>query len=83
MGPFAPEIYPAPDAQRLSRPGGHDAEQYVDWGIAQLERAFTAQVDPAAVAAIIIEPVQGEGGFVPVPSRFLRRIRELCTSTAS
>ena len=46
--------------------------------IQQLELAFTAQVDPTEVAAIIIEPVQGEGGFVPVPPPFLRRIRELC-----
>jgi 4-aminobutyrate aminotransferase/(S)-3-amino-2-methylpropionate transaminase len=54
------------------------ADQCVSWGIRQLELAFTAQVDPADVAAIIIEPVQGEGGFVPVPPRFLQRIRELC-----
>jgi 4-aminobutyrate aminotransferase/(S)-3-amino-2-methylpropionate transaminase len=38
-----------------------------------------AQVDPAAVAAMIIEPVQGEAGFIPVPPRFLERIRELCS----
>src|SRR5262249_793230 len=35
--------------------------------------------DPKAVAGIIIEPVQGEAGFVPIPPRFLKRIRELCT----
>ncbi|MCL4836026.1 MAG: aminotransferase class III-fold pyridoxal phosphate-dependent enzyme, partial [Caldilineaceae bacterium] len=35
-------------------------------------------VDPASVAAIVIEPVQGEGGFIPTPPRFLRRIREIC-----
>jgi 4-aminobutyrate aminotransferase/(S)-3-amino-2-methylpropionate transaminase len=38
-----------------------------------------AQVDPEAVAAIVIEPVQGEGGFIPTPPRFLQRIREICT----
>ena len=47
-------------------------EQYVDFGIRQLEHAFVAQVDPSAVAAMIIEPVQGEAGFIPVPPRFLR-----------
>jgi 4-aminobutyrate aminotransferase/(S)-3-amino-2-methylpropionate transaminase len=56
-----------------------DAEQYVDFGIRQLEHALVAQIDPKAVAAMIVEPVQGEAGFVPVPQRFLRRIRELCT----
>jgi 4-aminobutyrate aminotransferase/(S)-3-amino-2-methylpropionate transaminase len=50
----------------------------IDFGIRQLEHAFVAQVDPAAVAAILIEPVQGEAGFIPVPPRFLTRIRELC-----
>ena len=53
-------------------------DEYVDFGIQQLEHAMMAQVDPSAVAAIIIEPVQGEAGFLPVPPRFLQRIRELC-----
>src|SRR6202034_2819993 len=56
---------------------GMTADEYVDFGIQQLEHAFTAQVDPSAVAAILIEPVQGEAGFLPVPPRFLKRIREL------
>ncbi len=78
MGPFASEIVrlPMPNVYRAQE--GMRADQCVSWGIQQLELAFTAQVDPAEVAAIIIEPVQGEGGFVPVPPRFLRRIRELC-----
>jgi 4-aminobutyrate aminotransferase / (S)-3-amino-2-methylpropionate transaminase / 5-aminovalerate transaminase len=79
FGPFAPEIYriPAPDPYR--RPAGMTVEAYVDACIAQLERALIAQVDPAALAAIVIEPVQGEAGFIPMPPRFLGRIRELCT----
>src|SRR5437762_10529226 len=66
-----------PDGYRT--PHGMTAEQAVDFGIRQLEHALVAQVDPRAVAAIVVEPVQGEAGFVPVPQRFLRRIRELCT----
>ena len=79
FGPFAPEIVrlPVPDVFRTPR--GMTADESVDAGIRQLEHALVAQVDPRAVAAIIIEPVQGEAGFVPVPPRFLRRIRELCT----
>jgi 4-aminobutyrate aminotransferase / (S)-3-amino-2-methylpropionate transaminase / 5-aminovalerate transaminase len=78
MGPFAPEIIrlPMPNIYRAAE--GMSAEQCVSWGIQQLEHAFTAQIDPSDVAAMIIEPVQGEGGFVPVPARFLHRIRELC-----
>jgi 4-aminobutyrate aminotransferase/(S)-3-amino-2-methylpropionate transaminase len=78
MGPFASEIVRLPMPNGYRAPEGTTAEQHVTWGIQQLEQAFTAQVDAAEVAAIVIEPVQGEGGFVPVPPRFLRRIRELC-----
>ncbi|MGE0867989.1 MAG: aspartate aminotransferase family protein [Kofleriaceae bacterium] len=79
MGPYAPEIYriPAPDLYR--RPAAMSEHDYVEWCCGQLERAMVAQIDPASLAAIIIEPVQGEAGFNPIPDRFLRRIRELCT----
>ena len=77
FGPFAPEIVRLPIPNTYRTPPGMTAEQYVDFGIQQLEHAFTAQVDPSAVAAIVIEPVQGEAGFLPVPPRFLKRIREL------
>jgi 4-aminobutyrate aminotransferase/(S)-3-amino-2-methylpropionate transaminase len=79
MGPFASDIYRLPMPNPYRRPASLSAEQAVDFGLHQLDQAFTAQVDPREVAAIIIEPVQGEGGFVPVPPRFLQRIRELCT----
>jgi 4-aminobutyrate aminotransferase/(S)-3-amino-2-methylpropionate transaminase len=79
FGPFAPEIYriPAPDVYR--RPPGTSEDEHVAACIAALERALIAQIDPAALAAIVIEPVQGEAGFIPMPHPFLRRIRELCT----
>jgi 4-aminobutyrate aminotransferase/(S)-3-amino-2-methylpropionate transaminase len=79
FGPFAPEIVRLPVPSVYRTPAGMSDEQYVDFGIRQLENALVAQVDPGALAAMIIEPIQGEAGFVPVPSRFLRRIRELCT----
>jgi 4-aminobutyrate aminotransferase/(S)-3-amino-2-methylpropionate transaminase len=77
FGPFAPEIVRLPIPNTYRTPAGMSADQYIDFGIQQLEHAFTAQVDPSAVAAIVIEPVQGEAGFLPVPPRFLKRIREL------
>jgi len=79
FGPFAPEIVRLPMPQVYRTPNGMIPEQYVDFGIRQLETALVAQVDPKAVAAMIIEPVQGEAGFIPVPPRFLKRIREICT----
>jgi 4-aminobutyrate aminotransferase/(S)-3-amino-2-methylpropionate transaminase len=78
FGPFAPEVYrfPAPNVYR--RPSYLTEQQYVSECIRQLENGFVAQVDPSAVAAVLIEPVQGEAGFLPVPAPFLKRIRELC-----
>ena len=79
FAPFAPEVYRLPFPNLYRKPGALSDEQFVDYAITGLEQAFIAQVDPSAVAAIVIEPIQGEGGFVPTPPRFLQRIRELCT----
>lgn len=78
FGPFAPEVYRLPFPNVYRRPENMSEADYVNWSIRQLENAFISQVDPSAVAAIVIEPVQGEGGFIPTPPAFLRRIRELC-----
>ncbi|HEY5933460.1 MAG TPA: 4-aminobutyrate--2-oxoglutarate transaminase [Kofleriaceae bacterium] len=79
FGPFAPEIYRIPAPSVYRRSDGMTEDAYVDSCIAALDRTLIAQIDPAALAAIIIEPVQGEAGFIPMPEPFLRRIRELCT----
>ncbi len=46
--------------------------------LAALDRLFKADIDPARVAAIIIEPVQGEGGFYEAPTGFIQRLRQIC-----
>jgi 4-aminobutyrate aminotransferase/(S)-3-amino-2-methylpropionate transaminase len=78
LGPFAPEIYriAAPDPYR--RPPAMSEDEYVAWCCGLLDRAMIAQIDPSALAAIIIEPVQGEAGFIPMPAPFLQKIRALC-----
>jgi len=71
FGPFTPEIYHVPfPAQYL----GVSAEE----SLAALEQVFRNDIEPGRVAAIIIEPVQGEGGFYPAPDGFLGRLREIC-----
>ncbi len=77
-GSFMSEIYrlPAPNMYRPFQ--GMSRDQYLQHCIDQLDHAFIAQVDPSAVAAIVVEPVQGEGGFVPMPTAFLQKIRSLC-----
>lgn len=79
FGPFAPEIYRLPFPNVYRRPAGMSEDDYIDDCIARLEHAFVAQVDPSAVAAVVLETVQGEGGFIPAPPRFLQRVRDLCT----
>ncbi len=77
FGPFAPEVYRFPFPNVYRRPAGMTEDEFVAWHVANLDHSFTAIVDPSHVAAIVIEPVQGEAGFVPAPAAFLRRLREL------
>ena len=50
----------------------------VDDALQALDRLFKVEIEPERVAAMIIEPVQGEGGFYPAPPEFLRALRQLC-----
>ncbi len=69
-GPFAPEVYRFPFPNLYRRPAGMTAEAWTDWHVGNLDHAFTAIVDPTHVAAVVIEPVLGEGGF-PARARAL------------
>ena len=71
FGPFPAEIYHAEFPHPYH---GVSTAQ----ALADLDRVFHGDVDPRSVAAIIIEPVQGEGGFNVAPYEFLRALRELC-----
>jgi 4-aminobutyrate aminotransferase/(S)-3-amino-2-methylpropionate transaminase len=75
FGPFAPEVYRVAFPDEYRWPGGGDA---VEGALDDLRRAFVTRVAPESVAAIVIEPVQGEGGFVPCPPAYLRGLREIC-----
>ena len=71
FGPFAPEVYRAPAPYPYRGVSSDDA-------IHGLEALFKSDVDPESVACVVLEPVQGEGGFVPMPRDFPPRLRELC-----
>jgi 4-aminobutyrate aminotransferase / (S)-3-amino-2-methylpropionate transaminase / 5-aminovalerate transaminase len=71
LGPFAPEVYRVPFANDYRGP---DARQAVD----ALERALATSVAAETVAALVIEPVQGEGGFVVAPQEFMDGVRRVC-----
>jgi 4-aminobutyrate aminotransferase/(S)-3-amino-2-methylpropionate transaminase len=78
FAPFAPEIYRLPFPDLYRRPSQFTEDEWVAHAVTQLDRAMVAHVDPSHVAAVVIEPVLGEGGFVPAPAPFLQRLRELC-----
>jgi 4-aminobutyrate aminotransferase/(S)-3-amino-2-methylpropionate transaminase len=71
FGPFAPEVYRAPAPYPYRGVTTDDA-------IHALELLFKADVDPESVACVVLEPVQGEGGFIPMPEDFPARLAELC-----
>jgi 4-aminobutyrate aminotransferase / (S)-3-amino-2-methylpropionate transaminase / 5-aminovalerate transaminase len=71
FGPLAPEVYRAPAPYPYRGVSVEDA-------LAGLELLFKQDLDPAAVACVVLETVQGEGGFIPMPPDFLRALKELC-----
>src|SRR5712691_4676881 len=71
LGPFSPEVYRVPFAQDYRGPSAADA-------IVALERALITHVAAEHVDAVIIEPVQGEGGFVVAPREILQGVSRIC-----
>jgi 4-aminobutyrate aminotransferase/(S)-3-amino-2-methylpropionate transaminase len=71
FGPLLPEVFHAPFPMAYH-------EVSTAQSLAALEHLLKADVDPARVAAIIVEPVQGEGGFYVAPPEFLRALRAIC-----
>ena len=78
FGSYVSDIYriPAPNTYRGIE--GMTEEQYLNHCIKKLDEAFISQVDADSLAAIIIEPVQGEGGFLPIPKAYLQKLRDIC-----
>jgi len=71
FGPFSPEVYRVPFAQEYRGPDSRTA-------LEALERTLVTQVAAETVAAIVIEPVLGEGGFVVAPRDFMAGVRRIC-----
>jgi 4-aminobutyrate aminotransferase len=80
-GALLPEVYVAPYPYPLAcaLPDPHDAETCATHCLAELETMLEHEVPPEHVAAIVIEPVLGEGGYVAAPGSFLVALRELAT----
>ncbi len=71
FGPFAPEVYRAPAPYPYRGVTSDDA-------LVALSHLFKQDIDPGHVACVVLEPVQGEGGFIPMPDDFPPRLKKIC-----
>ncbi|MCY8858985.1 4-aminobutyrate--2-oxoglutarate transaminase [Bacillus atrophaeus] len=78
FGPFAPEVYQAPFPYYYQKPAGMSDESYDDFIIQSFHDFFVATVAPETVACVVMEPVQGEGGFIIPSKRFVQHIADFC-----
>lgn len=77
-GPYAPEVYRLPFPNFYRYRGQRDLDNFVDDELKRLHESALNLVDVKSVAAVILEPIQGEGGFNPIPKRYLEGLRAFC-----
>jgi 4-aminobutyrate aminotransferase / (S)-3-amino-2-methylpropionate transaminase / 5-aminovalerate transaminase len=78
FGPFAPEVYKAPFPYEYRRPNGLSKEEYKNYMIEEFKNFLISEIAPENIACVVMEPVQGEGGFIVPGKRFVQTVRELC-----
>jgi 4-aminobutyrate aminotransferase/(S)-3-amino-2-methylpropionate transaminase len=79
MGPFPDGIYRVDFPNLYRKPDDNMTDkEVIDYYIDKLEMAFIEQAPPDSVAAILFEPVQGEGGFIPAPIEWVKAVRAIC-----
>src|SRR5712691_4329361 len=81
FGPYAPEVYQVPYPYEYRRPAGMSAESLGGTAVAAVRDLFRTTVPAERVAGVLVEPVQGEGGFVVPPPDFLPALARLCRET--
>ncbi|WP_028401767.1 4-aminobutyrate--2-oxoglutarate transaminase [Ectobacillus panaciterrae] len=78
FGPFAPEVYKAPFPYTYRRPNGLSEAEYEDYMIAEFRNFLLNEVAPETIAAVVMEPIQGEGGFIVPGKRFVQAVYDMC-----
>ncbi|CAN5783842.1 4-aminobutyrate--2-oxoglutarate transaminase [soil metagenome] len=77
-GPFAPEVYRLPFPDYYHYGNGLTEDEFIDQELQRLENATHSMVSPDEIAAVIIELVQGEGGFNVAPKRYITGLHQFC-----
>jgi 4-aminobutyrate aminotransferase/(S)-3-amino-2-methylpropionate transaminase len=78
MGPFPDGVYRAEFPYLYRAPGNLEGQAAIDYYIEKLKQLFETASPAKDVAAIVFEPVQGEGGFIPAPIEWVKAVREIC-----
>lgn len=78
MGPFPDGVYRAEFPYMYRAPKGYSEAEAIDYYIDRLMKTFEECSAPEHVAAIVVEPIQGEGGFVPAPIEWVKAVRRIC-----
>jgi 4-aminobutyrate aminotransferase len=79
FAPLVPGVIHVPFPNLYRRPAGSDAEQYARDAARYIEdQVFRTELPPEECAAIFVEAIQGEGGYLPAPSTFLQELRRIC-----
>lgn len=78
MGPFPDGVYRAEYPYLYRKPIGLDDNEAIDYYVAKLRKVFEECSPAEYVAAVVLEPLQGEGGFIPAPIEWVKAVREIC-----
>lgn len=78
MGPFPSGIYRTEFPYLYRAPKGYSEEEAIQYYLDKLNRLFDEAAPASDVAAILVEPVQGEGGFIPAPIEWIKAVRKIC-----
>jgi 4-aminobutyrate aminotransferase/(S)-3-amino-2-methylpropionate transaminase len=80
LGPLPDGVYRAEFPYLYRAPRGFTEEEAVAYYLDRFRAVFEEASPPEDVAAVVVEPVQGEGGFVPAPRRWIETVRKICDS---
>lgn len=78
MGPFPSGIYRAEFPYLYRAPKGYTEEEAIEYYVQKLTKLFDEAAPASDVAAILVEPIQGEGGFIPAPIEWVKAVRKIC-----
>ncbi len=78
MGPLADGVFRARYPYYYRTPDGINREDYVDYYIKSIYEVFEECAAPNTIAAVVVEPLQGEGGFIPAPIEWVKALRMIC-----